>query len=154
MAWLNLNWFMSTLLDRKDRMSMWSGLEVRVPFCDHRLVEYVWNIPWCMKAMNGRRKQVLRDAAEGLLPEDVRTRPKSPYPKTHNPLYEELVLSLIHICGKLGLFEAAAGGTLFLDEISEMDLGLQANLLRVLSLIHISPKVKAHSLLPSTALTV
>ena len=90
-AWLNLNWFMTTLLDRKDRMSMASGLEVRVPFCDHHLVEYVWNIPWSMKAMNGRRKQVLRDAAEGLLPEDVRTRPKSPYPKTHNPLYEELV---------------------------------------------------------------
>ena len=90
-AWLNLNWFMTTLLDRKDRMSMASGLEVRVPFCDHHLVEYVWNIPLSMKAMNGRRKQVLRDAAEGLLPEDVRTRPKSPYPKTHNPLYEELV---------------------------------------------------------------
>ena len=90
-AWLNLNWFMTTLLDRKDRMSMASGLEVRIPFCDHHLVEYVWNIPWSMKAMNGRRKQVLRDAAEGLLPEDVRTRPKSPYPKTHNPLYEELV---------------------------------------------------------------
>lgn len=68
MAWLNLNWFMTTLLDRKDRMSMASGLEVRVPFCDHHLVEYVWNIPWSMKAMNGRRKQVLRDAAEGLLP--------------------------------------------------------------------------------------
>ncbi len=90
-AWLNLNWFMSTLLDRKDRMSMASGLEVRVPFCDHHLVEYVWNIPWSMKAMNGQRKQVLRDAAEGLLPVDVRRRPKSPYPKTHNPLYEELV---------------------------------------------------------------
>ena len=70
---------------------MASGLEVRVPFCDHRLVEYVWNIPWGMKAMGGRRKQVLRDAAEGLLPEDVRLRPKSPYPKTHNPLYEQLV---------------------------------------------------------------
>ena len=90
-AWLNLNWFMTTLLDRKDRMSMASGLEVRVPFCDHRLVEYVWNIPWSMKAMGGKRKQVLRDAAEGLLPEDVRTRPKSPYPKTHDPLYEQLV---------------------------------------------------------------
>ena len=90
-AWLNLNWFMSTLLDRKDRMSMASGLEVRVPFCDHRLVEYVWNIPWSMKAKDGRRKQVLRDAAAGLLPEDVRLRPKSPYPKTHNPLYETLV---------------------------------------------------------------
>lgn len=90
-GWLNLNWFMTTLLDRKDRMSMYSGLEVRVPFCDHHLVEYVWNIPWDMKSRNGQRKQVLRDAAEGLLPEDVRNRPKSPYPKTHNPLYEEMV---------------------------------------------------------------
>lgn len=90
-AWLNLNWFMATLLDRKDRMSMYSGLEVRVPFCDHHLVEYVWNIPWEMKSRNGVRKQVLRDAAEGLLPEDVRNRPKSPYPKTHNPLYEQMV---------------------------------------------------------------
>lgn len=94
-GWLNLNWFMATLLDRKDRMSMASGLEVRVPFCDHRLVEYVWNIPWEMKAMGGRRKQVLRDAAEGLLPEDVRLRPKSPYPKTHNPLYEQLVRTAV-----------------------------------------------------------
>ena len=90
-GWLSLNWFMSTLLDRKDRMSMAAGLEVRVPFCDHHLVEYVWNIPWAMKAMNGQRKQVLRDAAEGLLPEELLRRPKSPYPKTHDPLYEQLV---------------------------------------------------------------
>lgn len=69
---------------------MFSGLEVRVPFCDHHLVEYVWNIPWHMKSKDGKRKQVLRDAAEGLLPEDVRNRPKSPYPKTHNPLFEQL----------------------------------------------------------------
>lgn len=89
-AWLNLNWFMTTLLDRKDRMSMYSGLEVRVPFCDHHLVEYVWNIPWEMKSRNGVRKQVLRDASQGILPEDVRNRPKSPYPKTHNPLYEQM----------------------------------------------------------------
>jgi asparagine synthase (glutamine-hydrolysing) len=89
-AWLNLHWFMTNLLDRKDRMSMYSGLEVRVPFCDHALVEYVWNIPWEMKSRNGVRKQVLRDAAMGLLPEDVRNRPKSPYPKTHNPLFERL----------------------------------------------------------------
>ena len=89
-GWLNLNWFMANLLDRKDRMSMYSGLEVRVPFCDHHLVEYVWNIPWEMKSRGGARKQVLRDAAAGLLPEDVRNRPKSPYPKTHNPLFEEL----------------------------------------------------------------
>ena len=81
---------MTNLLDRKDRMSMYSGLEVRVPFCDHQLVEYVWNIPWSMKSRGGARKQVLRDAAKGLLPEDVRNRPKSPYPKTHNPLFEKL----------------------------------------------------------------
>ncbi len=90
-AWLNLNWFMGQLLDRKDRMSMHSGLEVRVPFCDHHLVQYVWNIPWAIKSRGGVRKQILREAARGLLPEDVRSRPKSPYPKTHNPLFEALV---------------------------------------------------------------
>ncbi|MEA4934591.1 MAG: asparagine synthase (glutamine-hydrolyzing) [Lawsonibacter sp.] len=90
-GWLSIHWFMACLLERKDRMSMASGLEVRVPFCDHHLVEYVWNIPYAMKAMNGQRKQVLRDAARGLLPESVRARPKSPYPKTHDPLYEQMV---------------------------------------------------------------
>ncbi len=90
-GWLSIQWFMACLLERKDRMSMASGLEVRVPFCDHHLVEYVWNIPYAMKAMNGQRKQVLRDAARGLLPESVRARPKSPYPKTHDPLYEQMV---------------------------------------------------------------
>lgn len=89
-GWLNLTWFMTNLLDRKDRMSMATGLEIRVPFCDHHVVEYVWNIPWEMKSRGGVRKQVLRDAAQGILPEDVRNRPKSPYPKTHNPLFERL----------------------------------------------------------------
>ena len=89
-GWLNLTWFMTNLLDRKDRISMATGLEIRVPFCDHHLVEYVWNIPWEMKSRGGVRKQVLRDAAKGILPEDVRNRPKSPYPKTHNPLFEQL----------------------------------------------------------------
>ena len=90
-AYLNLYWFMSTLLDRKDRMSMASGLEVRVPFCDHRIVSYVWNIPWDMKAKDGERKHILREAAKGILPEKVRCRPKSPYPKTHNPDFEKKV---------------------------------------------------------------
>ena len=90
-SWLNINWFMTNLLDRKDRMSMASGLEVRVPFCDHRLVEYVWNIPWEMKNKDNVSKNVLRQAAEGILPEDVRLRKKSPYPKTHNPFYEMAV---------------------------------------------------------------
>ena len=90
-GYLNIYWFMATLLDRKDRMSMASGLEVRVPFCDHRLLSYVWNIPWDIKAKNGERKHVLREAAKGLLPEKVRVRPKSPYPKTHNPDFEMLV---------------------------------------------------------------
>lgn len=93
--YLNINWFMTNLLDRKDRMSMASGLEVRVPFCDHRLVEYVWNIPWEMKNKNNVSKNVLREAAKGILPEDVRLRKKSPYPKTHNPHYEEAVKALL-----------------------------------------------------------
>jgi asparagine synthase (glutamine-hydrolysing) len=91
MFYLNINWFMSTLLDRKDRMSMASGLEVRVPYCDHRIVEYVWNIPWSMKMLDGREKGILRRALEGFLPEDILYRKKSPYPKTHNPAYETIV---------------------------------------------------------------
>ena len=87
-SWLNLKWFMTNLLDRKDRMSMASGLEVRVPFCDYRIVEYVWNIPWEMKNKDNVSKNILRESARGILPEDIRLRKKSPYPKTHNPLYE------------------------------------------------------------------
>ncbi|WHY78944.1 asparagine synthase (glutamine-hydrolyzing) [Neobacillus sp. WH10] len=85
--YINMTWFMTTLLDRKDRMSMGASLEVRVPFADHRLVEYVWNIPWEMKMYRGREKGILRKAFEGIIPEQVLYRKKSPYPKTHNPEY-------------------------------------------------------------------
>lgn len=88
---LNFRWFMQTLLDRKDRMSMYSGLEVRVPFCDYRIAEYLYGIPWEMKDLNGREKGLLRHAVQGLLPEEIVTRKKSPYPKTFDPHYEELV---------------------------------------------------------------
>jgi len=91
MSYLNITRFMPTLLDRKDRMSMAVGLEVRVPFCDHRLVEYVWNIPWEIKTDGGREKGILRRALRGVLPDDVLGRKKSPYPKTHNPNYTEAV---------------------------------------------------------------
>ncbi|MFB5678552.1 asparagine synthase (glutamine-hydrolyzing) [Paenibacillus terreus] len=87
MSYLNITRFMPTLLDRKDRMSMGVGLEVRVPYCDHRLVQYVWNIPWEIKITGGREKGLLRKALEGVLPDDVLYRKKSPYPKTHNPAY-------------------------------------------------------------------
>lgn len=91
MSYLNITRFMPTLLDRKDRMSMGVGLEVRVPYCDHRLVQYVWNIPWEIKTVGGREKGILRKALEGVLPDDVLYRKKSPYPKTHNPAYLEAV---------------------------------------------------------------
>ena len=86
---LNFKWFMQTLLDRKDRMSMYHGLEVRVPFCDHRIAEYLYSVPWETKDLQGREKGLLRKAMEGLLPEQVLYRKKSPYPKTYHPAYEE-----------------------------------------------------------------
>jgi asparagine synthase (glutamine-hydrolysing) len=89
--YLNQIWFMTTLLDRKDRMSMGASLEVRVPFADHRLVEYVWNIPWEMKMVDNQEKGILRRALRGILPEEVLYRKKSPYPKTHNPHYTKAV---------------------------------------------------------------
>ncbi|MBM7097224.1 MULTISPECIES: asparagine synthase (glutamine-hydrolyzing) [Alteribacter] len=93
--YLNMTWFMTTLLDRKDRMSMAASLEVRVPFADHRLVEYVWNIPWDMKMYGGREKGILRKALEDVLPHDILYRKKSPYPKTHHPVYTEKVTSAL-----------------------------------------------------------
>ncbi|GMA63061.1 hypothetical protein GCM10025859_35010 [Alicyclobacillus fastidiosus] len=94
--YLHLVWgSLPTLLDRKDRMSMAVGLEVRVPFCDHRLVQYVWNIPWDMKTVGNREKGVLREAVKGLLPHEVLYRKKSGYPGTQNPSYENAMRSAV-----------------------------------------------------------
>lgn len=89
--YLSLTRWMPTLLDRKDRMSMAFGLEVRVPYCDHRIVEYMWNVPWKMKYGGIREKGLLRHALSGKLPNDVLWRRKSPYPKTYNPEYLKMV---------------------------------------------------------------
>lgn len=94
---LNLDWFMQTLLVRKDVMSMESSLEVRVPFCDFRLVEYAYNMPWEIKALGGREKGILRKAFENDLPSEIAWRKKSPYPKTHNPIYFKRVCQLAEI---------------------------------------------------------
>ncbi len=86
-SYLTLNWFMQTLLERSDRMAMYNGFEIRVPFCDYRLAEYVWNIPWEWKALNNREKGLLRYVCKDFLPSEIVDRKKSPYPKTHNPTY-------------------------------------------------------------------
>jgi len=93
-AYLNIKWFMQTLLDRMDRASMYSGLEARVPFADHRIIEYVFNVPWDMKYREGVEKTLLRDAFKDLLPEKLLFRKKSPYPKTYNPNYENLLIQI------------------------------------------------------------
>jgi len=90
-SYLHLTRFVQFLLDRKDRMSMAVGLEVRVPFCDHRLVEYVFNIPWHLKTFDGREKSILRAATRQLLPNSIVERQKNPYPSTQDPAYEKAV---------------------------------------------------------------
>jgi asparagine synthase (glutamine-hydrolysing) len=84
---LHLTRFVRILLDRKDRASMAVGLEVRVPFCDHRLVEYVYNTPWALKSFDGREKSLLREATADVVPKSVYDRVKSPYPSTQDPKY-------------------------------------------------------------------
>ena len=93
MVYLNQRWFMQTLLDRKDRMSMYYGLEVRVPFCDYRIAEYLYGVPWEYKDHNGCEKGLLRSAMTGILPDRVLWRKKSPYPKTYDPGYLNIVSS-------------------------------------------------------------
>jgi len=90
-TYLNIKWFMQTLLDRMDRASMFNSLEARVPFADHRIMEYVFNVPWEMKYRNGVAKSLLREACRDLLPAELLNRKKSPYPKTYHPGYEKLL---------------------------------------------------------------
>lgn len=92
---LTLNWFMQTLLDRSDRMAMYNGFELRVPFCDYRLAQYVWNIPWEIKALKGREKGLLRYIMKDILPSQIVDRKKSPYPKTWNPTYLATVKKML-----------------------------------------------------------
>lgn len=92
---LSVGYFMTSLLERKDRMSMYSGLEVRVPFADHRILEYVYNVPWEIKFENGVEKALLRNAMKDWLPDKILWRKKSPYPKTHDPLYRARVTEVL-----------------------------------------------------------
>lgn len=94
--YLNLRWFMVNLLNRKDRMSMANSLEVRVPFADYKIVEYAFNIPSNIKLLSGREKGLLRKSLEGILPENIIYRKKSPYPKTHNPIYTDYVCNIMN----------------------------------------------------------
>ncbi len=92
---LNIDYFMPVLLDRKDRMSMACGLEVRVPFCDHRLVELAYRLPWNVKNALQREKGILRLASKNMLPDEFVWRKKNPFPKTVHPIYEELIMNAI-----------------------------------------------------------
>ena len=94
-SYLTITCFMQTLLERGDRMSMANGFEIRVPFCDYRLAEYMYNVPWEMKAYNGREKGLLRYIMKDILPEEIVNRKKSPYPKTHNPTYLKTVKQML-----------------------------------------------------------
>ncbi|MFV0315028.1 MAG: asparagine synthase (glutamine-hydrolyzing) [Anaerotignum sp.] len=94
-SYLNQKWFMQTLLDRMDRTSMYNGLEARVPFADHRLIEYVWNVPWEMKTKNDVVKSLLRECGRGYMPDEVLFRRKSPYPKIYDKNYELQLSSMV-----------------------------------------------------------
>lgn len=90
-SWLNIRWFMATLLNRMDRTSMYCGLEARVPYADYRILEYVYNVPWDMKCKDGIAKNLLVEAGREYLPKEVLFRKKSPYPKTYDTGYEKLL---------------------------------------------------------------
>ena len=96
LIYLNMTWFMPTLLERKDRMTMRANLEARVPFSDHHLIEYLWNVPWEYKYYKNQEKGLLREAFKDKLPEEVLYRKKNPYPKTHDPFYADIVANLLN----------------------------------------------------------
>jgi asparagine synthase (glutamine-hydrolysing) len=92
---LNMKWFMQTLLERQNRMSTYNGLKIRAPYCDYKIAEYLYNVPWEYKDYNGVEKGLLRTSMQGFLPDEVLWRKKSPYPKTHNPEYLNAVSKIL-----------------------------------------------------------
>ena len=98
--YLNMTWFMTTLLERKDRMTMYASLEARVPFANTKLIEYLWNVPWEYKFYENKEKGLLREAFKDILPIEITNRKKNPYPKTHNPKYSLIVCKLLKKCLK------------------------------------------------------
>lgn len=120
-SYLNIKWFMQTLLDRMDRTSMHYGLEARVPFADQRIMDYMYNVPWDMKYRNGVEKSLLREAFRGKLPNDVLLRKKSPYPKTYNPKYEALLAKKLR-----GILSDSNSPLYDICDIDKLDTLLQA----------------------------
>lgn len=116
-SYLSVNYFMTSLLQRKDRMSMASGVEVRVPFADHRIYEFVFNVPWEYKFENGVEKSLLRNSMVGYLPDKILWRKKSPYPKTHNPEYTSAVVKMLDSKLKKGSYLNEVLDRSKLDEI-------------------------------------
>lgn len=94
-CYLNIRWFMMTLLNRMDRCSMYSGLEARVPYADYRILEYVFNVPWKYKCYNGQTKSLLIECGKEFLPDEILYRKKSPYPKTYDPAYEKILGKMV-----------------------------------------------------------
>lgn len=95
MIYLNMEWFMQTLLTRSDSQTMRSSIELRVPFANKDIVSYLYNVPWEYMYHNDIEKGLLRDAFKDFLPSDIYNRKKNPYPKTHSPLYRDLIVELL-----------------------------------------------------------
>ncbi|GAA1456017.1 asparagine synthase (glutamine-hydrolyzing) [Williamsia maris] len=139
---MHLTRFVRMLLDRKDRASMAVGLEVRVPFCDHRLVEYVYNTPWSLKSFDGREKSLLRHATKHVLPQSVIERVKSPYPSTQDPRYAAALqeqLREVHADPHNAIFEIidrAALGEVITAETASITGDVRTAMDRVLDIYH------------------
>lgn len=93
--YLNIEWFMQTLLTRGDSQTMNASIELRVPFASKEIVEYMYNVPWTYMHHKGKEKGLLRDAFKDFLPDDIYDRKKNPYPKTHSPIYTALIKELL-----------------------------------------------------------
>jgi asparagine synthase (glutamine-hydrolysing) len=72
--------YLHELLMKQDQMSMAASIESRVPFLDHKLVEFTARMPREMKLRGGTTKWILREAMKGILPDKILTRPKMGFP--------------------------------------------------------------------------
>ncbi|HSR24097.1 MAG TPA: asparagine synthase-related protein, partial [Candidatus Eisenbacteria bacterium] len=91
-TYLHLTRYSPVLLERQDRMSAAAGVDVRMPFGDHRLIEYVFNVPEDIRLFDGgRSKSVLRAAVADLLPREILERPSSQHPVPRGDAYDDVI---------------------------------------------------------------
>ena len=114
LLYADIKTYLHELLMKQDQMSMATSVESRVPFLDHKLVEFTCSLPERLKLRGGTTKYVLREAMKGVLPEAILSRSKMGFPVPIGAWFRGAYKSVID---EYVLSERAASRNIFNPEV-------------------------------------